>query len=281
MPRWRGLLATWPHARLEASGEAVGLPAGQMGNSEVGHLNLGAGRPVLQDLPRIDAAIADGSFHDNAALLEAVRGPRQRGAPAAPRRPHRPRRRALDDRHAVAIAELAARARRRATSSSTACSTAATRRRARRDGFIAGLRGAPARGPSGGAHRDDRRPLLRHGPRQALGARSSRRYDAIVHGRGLDAPARRRAAIAAAYARGENDEFVQPTVIDGVDGRVRDGDVVVHFNFRADRARQLTHALVDGETSTGFDRGRRPRDLHVVTHDRVRGRAARRGRLPA
>ena len=65
--RWRGLLARWPHALLEASGGAVGLPEGQMGNSEVGHLNLGAGRPVVQDLPRIDAAIADGS------LLHATR----------------------------------------------------------------------------------------------------------------------------------------------------------------------------------------------------------------
>ena len=60
MPTWRGLLARWPHCVLQASEEAVGLPPGQMGNSEVGHLNLGAGRPVLQDLPRIDAAIVDG-----------------------------------------------------------------------------------------------------------------------------------------------------------------------------------------------------------------------------
>ncbi|HEY8168805.1 MAG TPA: 2,3-bisphosphoglycerate-independent phosphoglycerate mutase, partial [Candidatus Limnocylindrales bacterium] len=57
MPRWRNILDAWPHARLEASGAAVGLPDGQMGNSEVGHLNLGSGRPVLQDLPRIDQAI--------------------------------------------------------------------------------------------------------------------------------------------------------------------------------------------------------------------------------
>ena len=73
MPTWRGLLARWPHAVLRASEDAVGLPPGQMGNSEVGHLNLGAGRPVLQDLPRIDAAIADGSFFERPALLEACR----------------------------------------------------------------------------------------------------------------------------------------------------------------------------------------------------------------
>src|SRR5205809_7925104 len=71
MPVWRGLLEGWPHAALRASEDAVGLPAGQMGNSEVGHLNPGAGRPVLQDLPRIDAAIADGTFATRPALLAA------------------------------------------------------------------------------------------------------------------------------------------------------------------------------------------------------------------
>jgi 2,3-bisphosphoglycerate-independent phosphoglycerate mutase len=71
MPTWRALWRDWPHATLRASEDAVGLPAGQMGNSEVGHLNLGAGRPVLQDLPRIHAAIADGSFFERPALLAA------------------------------------------------------------------------------------------------------------------------------------------------------------------------------------------------------------------
>jgi 2,3-bisphosphoglycerate-independent phosphoglycerate mutase len=71
MPFWRSLLGEWPHARLEASGEAVGLPAGQMGNSEVGHLNLGAGAVVPQDLTRIDQAIEDGSFAENDVLRAA------------------------------------------------------------------------------------------------------------------------------------------------------------------------------------------------------------------
>src|SRR5205823_14634835 len=90
---------------------------------------------------------------------------------------------------------------------------------------------------------------------------------AIVHGDGERAPSAE-AAIEAAYARGQNDEFVQPTVIDGVDGRVRDGDAVIHANFRADRARQLTHALADGSDFHGFDRDvprPRPTDLLVVT----------------
>ncbi|MEY3684098.1 MAG: hypothetical protein RIS62_808, partial [Chloroflexota bacterium] len=72
MPNWRALLAQHPHTTLGASGEAVGLPAGQMGNSEVGHLNIGSGQRVPQDLPRIDAAIADGSFKAMDELQRAL-----------------------------------------------------------------------------------------------------------------------------------------------------------------------------------------------------------------
>jgi 2,3-bisphosphoglycerate-independent phosphoglycerate mutase len=81
-------------------------------------------------------------------------------------------------------------------------------------------------------------------------------YDAMVYGQGYETEpaASASAALAAGYERGENDEFVKPTLIDGVDGLVRDGDVIIHFNFRADRARQLTHALVDQDFE-GFDRG--------------------------
>jgi 2,3-bisphosphoglycerate-independent phosphoglycerate mutase len=91
-------------------------------------------------------------------------------------------------------------------------------------------------------------------------------YDAMVHGIGYEteSAASASAALAIAYARGENDEFVKPTLIDGVDGSVRDGDVVIHFNFRADRARQLTHALVDDDFES-FDRGAQAPLPTVVT----------------
>ncbi len=109
MPTWRGLLERWPHATLGASEEAVGLPPGQMGNSEVGHLNLGAGRPVLQDLPRIDAAIADGSFDTRPAFLAAFARAKQTPrildaiTLIGPGGVH------ANDRHLVALAGLAAR----------------------------------------------------------------------------------------------------------------------------------------------------------------------------
>jgi hypothetical protein len=109
MPTWRSLVRDWPHATLGASEEAVGLPPGQMGNSEVGHLNLGSGRPVLQDLPRIDAAIAEGSFDTTPALLEACQRATRPGGRlhivslVGPGGVH------ANDRHLVALVELAAR----------------------------------------------------------------------------------------------------------------------------------------------------------------------------
>ena len=266
MPTWRGLLRDWPHATLRASEDAVGLPAGQMGNSEVGHLNLGAGRPVLQDLPRIDAAIADGSFFDRPALLDACRRAAQPDGRLhvvsliGPGGVH------ANDRHLVAIVELAARH-----------DVPHVRVHALLDG-----RDTPPRSALGyvsdleprlaGAHPDARIASIGGRyfamDRDGRWDRVERGYDAIVHGVGEHAPSAT-AAIEAAYARGENDEFVAPTVIDGVDGVVRPGDAIIHANFRADRARQLVHALAD-PAFTGFDRaapGGRPApgDLLVVT----------------
>ena len=266
MPTWRGLLARWPHAALGASGPAVGLPEGQMGNSEVGHLNLGAGRPVPQDLPRIDAAIADGSFFTRPALLGACAHARATTGRLnvvgliGPGGVH------ANDRHLVALAELAARQ-----------GVPHVRIHALLDGrdtpprsalgFIADLETRLA-----AAHPDAR--IASVGGRYFAMDRDKRwdrtelGYDAIVHGLGEHAPSAT-AAVEAAYARGENDEFVRPTVIDGTDGGLRDGEAVVHLNFRADRARQLTHALADAGFAD-FDRaapdGRpAPTDLRVVT----------------
>jgi 2,3-bisphosphoglycerate-independent phosphoglycerate mutase len=254
MPKWRALLAEWPNSKLDASALAVGLPEGQMGNSEVGHLNIGAGRPVLQDLPRIDAEIADGTFKSNAVLLAAVKQ-----AAAAGSRLHLvgligPGGVHSTDGHAVAIAQLAAEA-------------------GARDVVVHGLldgRDTPPRSADGfipdfeqrlsAVHPEARFAMIGgryYGmDRDKRWERTKAWYDAMVHGVGYETePATSaEAALAAAYERGENDEFVKPTLIAGVDGTVRDGDVVIHFNFRADRARQLTHALVDRDFDD-FDRG--------------------------
>jgi 2,3-bisphosphoglycerate-independent phosphoglycerate mutase len=249
MPHWYALVARWPHAVLRASGDAVGLPPGQMGNSEVGHLNLGAGRPVLQDLPRIDTAIADGSFFGRPALLAACERGMATGRLHAvgligPGGVH------ANDRHLVALVELAART-----------GVPSVRIHALLDG-----RDTPPSSALGFMRDLEARLAVAHPDariasvggryyamdRDQRGERTERGYDAIVHGAGLHA-ASPTAAIEEAYARGETDEFVAPTAIDGTDGALRDGDPIVHVNFRADRARQLTHALADVDFDA-FDR---------------------------
>lgn len=262
MSHWQALLAAWPHAVLEASGRAVGLPDGQMGNSEVGHLDLGTGRAVLQDLPRIDEAVADGSL----ATIPALRAACQRGAEPG-RRLHLisligPGGVHADDRHLVALAALA-----------RSEGVTGVRVHALLDG-----RDTPPRSALGFMEDLERRLAAAHpaariatvGGRYFAMDRDHRweriaaGYAAIVAGQGLTAPSPA-AAIEEAYARGEDDEFVTPTVIEGVDGRVRDGDAVIHCSYRADRARELIHALVDGDGFTGFARGARPHGLLVVT----------------
>jgi 2,3-bisphosphoglycerate-independent phosphoglycerate mutase len=261
MPHWRALLDRWPHSRLEASGEAVGLPPGQMGNSEVGHLNLGAGRPVLQDLPRIDAAIADGSFMANEALIAAATHAASAGRPlhlitlVGPGGVH------ANDRHAVAIAQLARREGAgdllvhalldgRDTAPRSADEYLPDLERRLREAHP-GARIATVGGRYYGMDRDRR------------WERTERAWRAIVLGAGPRATSAVE-AVAAGYARGEDDEFIEPTVLDG-GGPIRDGDAVIHANFRADRARQLVHALVDEDRFTGFPRPGRPRQLLVVT----------------
>lgn len=266
MPAWRALLASWPHSVLGASEGAVGLPPGQMGNSEVGHLNLGAGRPVLQDLPRIDAAIADGSFGLRPALVEAC--DRAAGSTGrlsivglvGPGGVH------ANDRHLVALAELAARR-----------GVPRVRVHALLDGRDTPPRSAIEFVPDLEARLADVHPDARIASvggryfamdRDHRWERTEIGYDAIVHGVGKHAPSAV-AAVELAYARGESDEFVRPTVVDGMDGGLRDGEAVVLLNFRADRARQLTRALAEPAFS-GFDRAapdgtRPPADLHVVT----------------
>jgi 2,3-bisphosphoglycerate-independent phosphoglycerate mutase len=271
MPVWRGLLERWPHATLRASGEAVGLPAGQMGNSEVGHLNIGAGRPVLQDLPRIDAAIADGSFFDRPALVDACERARTTGGRLSVVGLEGPGGVHAHDRHIVALAELARRQavpRFRLHALLDGRDTPPTSAL----GFVAALETQLA-----DAHPDARIASVGGRyfamDRDKRWDRTERGYDAIVHAVG-EAAGSATAAIEAAYARGESDEFVAPTVI-GDPEPLQDREPIIHANFRADRARQLSHALAD-TTFEDFDRaspdGRpAPRDLFVATMTEYEG----------
>jgi 2,3-bisphosphoglycerate-independent phosphoglycerate mutase len=258
LPHWRALWAACPHTLIETSGRHVGLPDGQMGNSEVGHMNLGAGRIVYQDLTRIDAAIEDGSFFANPELRAACEAATASGGTLhvvgllSPGGVH------SHERHVFAMLDLARRAGvpqvavhafldgRDTPPKSAAASLAALQREC---DALGNARVATVSGRYYAMDRDNRWERVR------------RAWDAIV-----DATSEHRAtdagsALETAYARGETDEFVAPTVIDDdahpFGARVADGDAVVFMNFRADRARELTAAFV----APGFQGfvARRPR----------------------
>jgi len=244
-PVWRRMVAQGAATTLATSGEAVGLPCGQMGNSEVGHLTMGAGRIVMQDLPRIDKAVADGSLAQHPLLdtLAAASGGRcHMMGLLSPGGVH------SHQDHMAALANmLAARGVTvlvhafldgRDTPPSSARGYLTRFQEAAPQATIATV--------SGRYYAMDRD---KRWERLALA------YDCLVMGRG-EAAASGEEAIAQAYAAGLTDEFVLPTAIAGYDG-IKDGDGLLMANFRADRARQLLGALLD-PAFDGFVRPRRP-----------------------
>jgi 2,3-bisphosphoglycerate-independent phosphoglycerate mutase len=256
------LLATYPHGRLSASGADVGLPDGQMGNSEVGHLNLGAGRIVYQDLTRISKAIADGKLATHEVVREAFAKAREPG-----RRLHflglvsdGGVHSHLD--HLVALVTAA---------------TAAGVQEILIHAFMDGRDTSPTAGA--GYLEKLETALVPTSARIAsvIGRyfamdrdkrwdRTKLAWDAIVLARGTICAMDPSDAVAPLYAGGTTDEFLPPMVFDPPtigEPRVRDGDVVFFFNFRADRARQLSAAFLDAGFD-GFDREIWPR-VHYVT----------------
>ncbi len=261
--RWR---RDFPHTTLEASGEAVGLPAGLMGNSEVGHLNLGAGRMVPQDLLRIDLTLRDGSFFANPVLVEAMERARRPGA-------------ALHlmgllsdggvhshERHLFGLLTMA---RKRGVDRTVV------------HAFTDG-RDTPPRSALQYVENLERHLSETGGEigtvcgryyamdRDSRWDRVARAHAALVAGEGLRASSARE-AVGQAYERGEGDEFIQPTVVttpDGRERRIRRGDAAIFFNFRADRARELTRALTESDFAE-FNAGE-PLSLHFVCFTRYK-----------
>ena len=245
-PVFDRLWAECPHTQLTTSGRAVGLPEGQMGNSEVGHLNLGAGAVVRQDLTRIDDAVADGSFAENEVLSRACALARERG------RLHLLGLVSAGGVHASmghlrALIELAAAE----GVPDTVVHVFTDGRDTHPDsgaGYIAEVEawgGARIATVSGRYYAMDR---------DRRWDRTQLAYDAIVEGRAEHHAESGEAAVRAAYERGETDEFIVPTLV-GEEGRVREGDAVVFFNFRPDRARQMCEKLgpsVDLTTLTEY-----------------------------
>ena len=250
-PRLDELFAHYPQARLDASGRAVGLPDGVMGNSEVGHLTMGAGYVQYQELVRINDAVADGSFFRNPVLREACAAVRDHGTLhllglLSTGGVH------ADLGHLNALAELAERE---------------GVRRVAYHCFLDG-RDMPPRSAL------ELLPLVRAPiatiqgrfwamDRDTRWERTARAWSAIVD---ADAPraATAEEAVRECYAKPDcSDELMEPRVVDG-GARVEDGDAIVFFNFRPDRARQLTWAFMQPGFD-GFTPARRPRDLTYVT----------------
>jgi 2,3-bisphosphoglycerate-independent phosphoglycerate mutase len=244
------LKARWPHAQLQASEHYVGLPHGQMGNSEVGHTNIGAGRVVLQDLPRIDAAIAEGKLATMPGLCDFIgrlkesRGTTHLMGLMSPGGVHSHQRQIAALARILAEAGVPVAVHAFLDGRDTPPKTAVLYVRQFQED-VAGLRDLRIATLCGRYYAMDR---------DKRWDRVERAYRAIVAGVGerTDDPLQ---AVEAAYARAETDEFVTPTAIAGYVG-MRDGDGLLIANFRADRIREFATALLDPEFS-GFTREKR------------------------
>ena len=242
------LLEEYAHTTLSASGLDVGLPAGQMGNSEVGHTNIGGGRVVFQDLPRISRAIEDGSFFKNDAYNAAMDSCLKNGSSLHLYG-------LLSDggvhshiEHLFALLQMAKDKR---------------LERVYIHCFLDGRDVSPTSGKGFVQELQDKCAALGVGriatvmgryyamDRDKRWERVQMAYDAMVYGEGHhnSDPV---AAVAESYANNITDEFVEPVVVDG-DGTINDNDSIIFFNFRPDRAREITRAIVDPEFD-GFRR---------------------------
>ena len=252
IPFYKSLIKEYPHTALECSGEAVGLPAGTMGNSEVGHLNLGAGRIVYQDYARINYAIQDGSFLNNQALVNSMDSAREKGSSVhflgllsdAGVHSH--------IHHLYALIDMA------------------LSREVRRVFIHAFMDGRDTPPTSGIKYIRELEEFLNDKPAAKIASvtgrywamdrdkrweRVEQAYRALVYGEGMKCISAVE-AVEASYKRNETDEFIKPSVIcsDAAPiGIFQKGDSAVFFNFRADRSRELTTALT-AQYFDGFER---------------------------
>ncbi|RMF37570.1 MAG: phosphoglycerate mutase (2,3-diphosphoglycerate-independent), partial [Alphaproteobacteria bacterium] len=246
-PNFDALMAGCPNATLIPYGPAVGLPEGQMGNSEVGHMNIGAGRVVWMDLPRIDNAIADGSFARNPALNDFIARMRESGGTAhlmglaSPGGVHAHQRHIAEAAKLVAAAGIPVAIHAFTDGRDVPPKSAIDQLRELEEALPEGARIATVIGRYYAMDRDKRWERVGKAWRAMVEAEGRGAYSAAE-------------AVAGAYDRGESDEFIQPTCLRGHRG-MRDGDGLMFLNFRADRARQILTALLDPEFD-GFARDR-------------------------
>lgn len=258
-PVWDSLLANNPVSRIATSGLAVGLPDGQMGNSEVGHMNIGAGRTVYQNFTRISKAIADGDFFDNEVLIEGMDKAIVAGKAVhllgllSPGGVH------SHEDHIIALIDMAAKRGAKAIYLHAILDGRDMPPRSAEPSLLKMQAKFDELGFGGIATVVGRYFAM---DRDNRWDRVQQAYDAMTLGTAAQAAESGPAALAAAYARDENDEFVQATVITDASGvalaKVEDGDALICANFRPDRAREITRCFVDGAEFSGFERSTIP-----------------------
>lgn len=244
-PNWDSLCHDYPNTLISGSGSCVGLPDGQMGNSEVGHLNMGAGRIVYQDLTKIDLAIDNGEFFENEILSSAIKVAQQSNKAIhimgllSPGGVH------SHERHFHALIDLAAKHQAQSVyvhafldgrdtpprSAMASLESLDEHCKQKQCGQIASLIGRYC-----AMDRDKRWD------------RVHKAYDLLTLGKAEYSAANAKQGLELAYARGESDEFVHATTIHATDSpaiTINDGDVVIFMNFRADRAREITQCFID------------------------------------
>lgn len=286
-PHWDSYLKHYPNGALIASGESVGLPTNEVGNTEVGHLTLGAGRVIFQDLKRINIAIEKGTFYDNKALVAAAAHAKKNNS----------------NFHIMGLVSTGK------VHSSIEHLNALIQFCKKEDlhnvyihAFTDGRDAAPKDGIDVIKKLEEYLDTVRVGKIASLGGRyyamdrdrrwqrTEKMYKAIVEGVGNTAPSAQ-SAIENAYSKGQTDEFIEPTIISGSNGplpRIGDNDAAVFFNYRIDRAKQLSMAFVlpdfekpgsielgydektnkhsgQGLSGTTFTRGKKAKNLFFVT----------------
>ncbi|MDO8350213.1 MAG: 2,3-bisphosphoglycerate-independent phosphoglycerate mutase [Gallionella sp.] len=263
-PNWDALWRDYPHTLINASEKFVGLPANQMGNSEVGHLNIGAGRVVYQDLSRVDVDIEEGSFFNNPALRKPIEIAKQNNSAlhimgllsAGGVHSH--------ENHIFAMLEMAARNGLKKVYLHAFLDGRDTPPRSAAQSLSALQQKCTALGVGKIASLVGRFYAM---DRDNRWERVQPAYELLTQGIAEYSASDALTALEAAYARGESDEFVKPTCIKCGDEpaiSMHDGDAVVFMNFRADRAREITRALTD-EMFDDFSRAYRPKFASFVT----------------
>ena len=238
-PYWDNLLATYPHSQLQASGENVGLPDGQMGNSEVGHLNIGAGRIVYQDLVKINRACADGSILQNKEIVSAFSYAKENGKNihfmglTSNGGVHS----SFD--HLFKLCDIAKEYGLQDTTFIHCFMDGRDTDPKSGKGFIEQLTAHCAQSAGRIASIVGRFYAM---DRDKRWERVKEAYDLLVNGRGKVATDMVQ-AMQESYDEGVTDEFIKPIVNGGFDGTIKEGDVVIFFNYRNDRAKELTIVL--------------------------------------